>query len=332
MTRFPALVIRKTDDTQSAGLEELTLDDLMAGDTVVRVQHSTINYKDGLALTGRAPIVRRFPMIGGIDLAGVVESAAGGPWQPGDRVILNGFGLSETHFGGYAGYARVKGEWLVPCPPVFTTAEAMAIGTAGYTAMLAVLALEEHGIMPDKGPVLVTGAAGGVGSIAVALLTKLGYSVHAATGRVHESEYLKALGATEIIAREELLGEVKPLATQRWAGAIDVVGGRMLANVLSAISLQGTVAACGLAGGRDLPTTVAPFILRGVTLAGIESVYAPRPRRLKAWTRLAADLDKDKLARMTRHVALAEVPALAPQILDGRVRGRIVVDIAPAAP
>jgi acrylyl-CoA reductase (NADPH) len=328
MDRFTALVIRKTGDTQGVGLEELTLDDLMEGDTVVRVEHSTINYKDGLALTGRAPIVRRFPMIGGIDLAGVVESSASGTWQSGDRVILNGFGLSETHYGGYAGYARVPGAWLVPCPPAFTTGEAMAIGTAGYTAMLAVLALEEHGVAPARGPVLVTGAAGGVGSIAIALLTKLGYAVHAATGRVHESEYLKALGAQEIIGREELLGEVRPLAAQRWAGAIDAVGGRVLANVLSAIKPRGTVAACGLAGGRDLPTSVAPFILRGVTLAGIESVYEPRPRRIKAWTRLAADLDKDKLAHMTRHVALAEVPALAPQILEGRIRGRIVVDLA----
>lgn len=328
MDRFPALMIRKSDDTQAVALEQLTLDDLMEGDVVVRVEHSTINYKDALALTGRAGIVRRFPMIAGIDLAGTVESARSGEWQPGDRVIVNGWRLGETHFGGYAGFARVNGEWLVPCPPSFTTAQAMAIGTAGYTAMLCVLGLEDHHVSPDGGPVLVTGAAGGVGSIAVALLSKLGYTVHAATGRPQEERYLKSLGAAEIIGREELLGDVKPLATQRWAGAVDVVGGRVLANVLASIKTRGAVAACGLAGGRDLPTTVAPFILRGVTLIGIESVDEPRPRRIKAWTRLARDLDKTKLAAMTRHVRLAEVPALAPQLLAGTVRGRIVVDIA----
>jgi acrylyl-CoA reductase (NADPH) len=331
MERFTALMIRKQDERQSVALEELSRNALMEGDVVVRVEHSTLNYKDGLALTGRAPIVRRFPMIGGIDLAGAVESAEGGEWRPGDRVIVNGWGLSETHFGGYAELARVKSEWLVPCPPAFSTAEAMAIGTAGYTAMLCVLALEDHGVTPARGAVLVTGAAGGVGSIAVALLSKLGYTVHAATGRLQEEGYLKALGAAEIIGREELLGDVKPLARQRWEGAIDAVGGRMLANVLSSIEMRGAVAACGLAGGMDLPTTVAPFILRGITLAGIESVYEPRPRRIKAWTRLAHDLDKKKLAKLTRHVGLAEVPALAPEILAGRVRGRVVVDIASRA-
>jgi acrylyl-CoA reductase (NADPH) len=331
MERFTALMIRKQDASQSVALEELPRDALMDGDVVVRVEHSTLNYKDGLALTGRSPIVRRFPMIGGVDLAGTVESAEAGEWRPGERVIVNGWGLSETHYGGYAELARVKSEWLVPCPPAFTTAEAMAIGTAGYTAMLGVLALEDHDVTPERGPVLVTGAAGGVGSIAVALLSKLGYTVQAATGRPREEGYLKALGAAEIIGREELLGDVKPLAKQRWAGALDVVGGRVLANVLSAIQTRGAVAACGLAGGMDLPTTVAPFILRGVTLAGIESVYEPRPRRIEAWTRLARDLDKKKLAKLTRHVGLADVPALAPEILAGRVRGRIVVDIASAA-
>jgi len=331
MDRFTALMIRKHGESQLVALEELPRDALMEGDVVVRVEHSTLNYKDGLALTGRSPIVRRFPMIGGVDLAGTVESAESGEWRPGDRVIVNGWGLSETHYGGYAELARVRSDWLVPCPAAFSTAEAMAIGTAGYTAMLCVLTLEEHGATPERGPLLVTGAAGGVGSIAVALLSKLGYTVHAATGRPQEEGYLKALGAAEIIGREELLGDVKPLAKQRWAGAVDAVGGRVLANVLSAIQTRGAVAACGLAGGMELPTTVAPFILRGVTLAGIESVYEPRPRRIKAWTRLAYDLDKKKLATATRHVALAEVPALAPEILAGRVRGRVVVDIASAA-
>lgn len=325
---FDALVIRKDESGQHVGLERRSAETLADGDVLVRVTHSAINYKDALAVTGRTPIARRFPMIAGIDLAGTVEQSENADWKPGDIVLLNGWGLSETHDGGYAGYARVHGEWLVPCPAELTTAQAMAIGTAGYSAMLSVLTLEDHGVTPEAGPVLVTGAAGGVGSVAVAILAKLGFSVTASTGRPEEAKYLTEVGATAVIDRAELTGPIKPLAKERWAGAVDVVGSTTLANVLSATCARGTVAAVGLAGGMVLPTNVAPFILRGVTLTGIDSVYEPRPRRLKAWTRLTQDLDRTKLAAMTRHIPLTAVPAIAAELLAGKVRGRIVVDIA----
>lgn len=326
--RFKAVLIRKDGEAQKAELTELSRDELMDGDVTVAVSHSTVNYKDGLVLSGRSPVVRRFPMIPGIDLAGTVESSSHTEFKPGDRVLLNGFGLSETHYGGYAQMARVKGNWLVPLPTAFSEPEAMAIGTAGYTAMLCVLALEDAGVRPAKGPVLVTGAAGGVGSVAVALLAKLGYQVIASTGRSEEEEaYLKQLGAAEIIPRSELSGDPKPLAKERWAGAIDSVGSKTLANVLACTKYGGAVAACGLAQGMDLPTSVAPFILRGVTLLGIESVYMPKPRRLVAWQRLARDLDKEKLAQMTKTIALKDVFQAGEDILAGRVRGRLIVDL-----
>ena len=326
--RFKALLITKDDAGQKAALTDIGLADLMEGDVVVAVSHSTVNYKDGLVVTGRSPVVRKFPMIGGIDLAGMIEQSGNPNFKPGDKVLLNGYGLSETHFGGYAEYARVKGEWLVPLPREFTAADAMAIGTAGYTAMLCVLALEDAGLTPAKGPVLVTGAAGGVGSVAVALLAKLGYRVIASTGRTEEETYLKTLGASEIIARAELSGDPKPLAKERWAGVVDSVGSKTLANAIASTQYGGAIAACGLAQGMDLPTSVAPFILRGVSLLGIESVHMRRERRLKAWERLARDLDVKKLASMTTTIKLADVAKAANDILAGKVRGRIVVEIA----
>jgi acrylyl-CoA reductase (NADPH) len=300
----------------------------MDGDTTVRVEYSTINYKDGLAITGKAPVVRRFPMIAGVDLAGTIESSASPQWQAGDRVVLNGFGLGETHLGAYAEKARVKGDWLVRLPDGITTREAMAIGTAGYTAMLSVLALERHGIAPAQGPAIVTGAAGGVGSVAVALLSKLGYHVIASTGRTSEAEYLKSLGAAEIIDRAELSGPAKPLAKERWAAGVDSVGSTTLANVISMTKYDGAIAACGLAQGMDLPSSVAPFILRGVSLLGIDSVMCRMEWRREAWKRLATDLDRKKLASMTTEIGLDKVIETAPSILAGKVRGRIVVRVA----
>jgi acrylyl-CoA reductase (NADPH) len=326
--RFRAFLITKDDSGQKAELAELGLNDLMEGDVVVAVSHSTVNFKDGLALTGRSPVVRKFPMIGGIDLAGTVETSSNPNFKPGDKVLLNGYGLSETHFGGYSEYARVKGEWLVPLPKQFTPAEAMAIGTAGYTSMLCVLALEDAGITPDKGPIIVTGANGGVGSVAIAILAKLGYRVIASTGRKEEESYLKSLGAWEIIDRAELSGEPKMLGKERWAGAVDSVGSKTLANVIASTQYGGAVAACGLAQGMDLPTSVAPFILRGISLLGIDSVQMRRERRLQAWERLARDLDVKKLAEMTKTIKLADVKQAANDILAGKVRGRIVVEIA----
>jgi len=266
------------------------------------VSHSTLNYKDGLAITGRSPVVRQFPMVPGIDLAGTVEASEHPDWTPGDAVVLNGWGVGETHWGGLAQRARLKGDWLVPLPAAFTPAQAMAIGTAGYTAMLCVMALERHGVRPEQGEVLVTGAAGGVGSVAVALLSRLGYTVAAVTGRPHEADYLRELGASTVLDRAEFASPGKPLAKERWAGAVDTVGSHTLANVCAQMRYRGTVAACGLAGGMDLPATVAPFILRGVTLAGVDSVMCPREDRLAAWTRLARDLDPALLARMTREI------------------------------
>ncbi|HTT99799.1 MAG TPA: MDR family oxidoreductase [Rhizomicrobium sp.] len=326
-SRFKAILVQKNDKGQSADDVELALGDLMDGDVVVAVSHSTVNYKDGLVLTGRSPVVRKFPMIPGIDLAGTVAASSNPNFKPGDKVLLNGYGLSENHYGGYSEYARVKGDWLVPLPPAFTAAEAMAIGTAGYTAMLAVLALEDLHVTPAKGAVVVTGAAGGVGSVAVAVLAKLGYRVIASTGRPEEEAYLKSLGAAEIIPRSELSADPKPLAKERWAGGVDSVGSKTLANVLAATSYQGAVAACGLAGGMDLPTSVAPFILRGVSLLGIDSVQMPMPRRRQAWERLARDLDVKKLASMTKTIPLSEVRKAADDILAGRIRGRLVVEV-----
>ncbi|MGB9028462.1 MAG: MDR family oxidoreductase [Rhodomicrobium sp.] len=324
---FEALLLTKGEGRQNAAWSKLTEADLMEGDVTVRVTHSTINYKDGLAITGKAPVVRRWPMIPGIDFAGIVEASTHLEFKPGDEVVLNGWGLGETHFGGYSEYARVKGDWLVPLPQGLTRAQAMAIGTAGYTAMLAVLALEAHEVAPAKGPVLVTGAAGGVGSVAIALLSKLGYTVLASTGRPEEEAYLKSLGAAEIVARQELSTPGKPLGRERWAGAIDSAGSHTLANALAQTKYGGAVAACGLAQGMDLTTSVAPFILRGVTLIGIDSGMAPNAKRLQAWARLAQDLDPQKLAAMTETQPWKDVLELAPQILQGKVRGRIVLEV-----
>jgi acrylyl-CoA reductase (NADPH) len=328
MTSFRALVIERGDGRQSVALKTLSEADLMDGDVTVRVTHSTVNYKDGLAITGKVPVVRRFPMIPGIDLAGLVETSSNPDYKPGDAVVLNGWGLGETHFGGYAELARVKGEWLVPLPDGLRPEEAMAIGTAGYTAMLCVMALEAHGLAPSMGPAVVTGAAGGVGSVAIALLSKLGWHVIAATGRTSEAGYLKGLGAADIIDRGELSGPARPLAKERWIAGVDTAGSHTLANLLSMTRYGGAIAACGLAQGMDLPASVAPFILRGVSLLGIDSVMCPRPRRLAAWQRLARDLDRDKLAAMTTAIDLAAVPETAKAILEGKVRGRTVVNIA----
>lgn len=325
---FNAFVLTKGDKGQELAWRSLSDADLMEGDVTVRVSHSTINYKDGLALTGKAPVVRRWPMIPGIDLAGMVEASSHADFKPGDAVLLNGWGLGETHLGGYAEVARVKGDWLIKRPEAISAAEAMAIGTAGYTAMLCVLALERHDVTPASGPVLVTGAAGGVGSVAIALLAKLGYHVIASTGRASEADYLKDLGAKEIIDRSELgSGPGRALAKERWAGVVDAVGSHTLANAIAATRYGGCVAACGLAQGMDLATSVAPFILRGVTLAGIDSVMAPRSRRVEAWNRLARDLDRAALAAMTVTRPIADAPALAPDILAGKVRGRVVLQI-----
>jgi acrylyl-CoA reductase (NADPH) len=322
---FRAIVIEKSETGPKVGVTDFDEANLMDGDVTVGVEWSTLNYKDGLAITGKAPVVRRFPMIPGIDFAGAVESSTHRDWKSGDKVILNGWSCGETHLGGYAAKARVKGDWLVRLPATFSPREAMAIGTAGYTAMLAVLALERQGVTPDGGPVVVTGAAGGVGSIAVAILARRGFQVTASTGRTQHAEYLKKLGAADIIDRGELAGPAKPLAKERFAGGIDTVGSTTLANVLSMTRYGGAVAACGLAGGMDLPSSVAPFILRGVSLIGIDSVMRPIADRREAWTRLENDLDRGKLADMTSEIGLADVIEAARSIVEGRVRGRIVV-------
>jgi acrylyl-CoA reductase (NADPH) len=327
MATFKAIVIDKADTGQTVRLTDFDEKNLMDGDVTVRVEYSTVNYKDGLAITGKAPVVRRFPMIAGVDFAGTVESSTHPKWKPGDQVILNGWGLGETHLGAYAEKARVKGDWLVQRPAGIAGRDAMVIGTAGFTAMLAVMALERAGIDPSRGPVIVTGAAGGVGSVAVALLAKLGYAVAASTGRPEEAPYLKGLGASEIIDRNELTGPPRPLAKERWAGGIDAVGSTTLANVLSMTRYGGAVAACGLAGGMDLPTTVAPFILRGVSLIGIDSVMCPLPHREAAWRRLDADLDRKKIGTIANEIGLADVIAAGRRIVEGKVRGRIVVKI-----
>lgn len=330
MAGFKAWLIEKIEDGQNVRLADLTDSDLMDGDVTVRVEWSTINYKDGLALTGKAPVVRRWPMIPGIDFAGTVESSTHADWKPGDKVVLNGFGLGETHLGGYAEKARVKGDWLVRLPAGISTRDAMAIGTAGFTAMLAVLALERHGIVPARGPAVVTGAAGGVGSVAIALLSKLGFQVIAATGRPQEADYLKSLGAADILDRAELAGAPKALAKERWACGVDSVGSNTLANLLAMTKYGGAIAACGLAGGMDLPTSVAPFILRGVSLLGIDSVQCPQTLRREAWQRLARDLDKTKLAAITREVAFADLMEAGRDILGGKLRGRTIVRIGGA--
>ena len=324
---FRAILIEKDDHGYRAGVQELDEARLPEGDVRVRVSHSTLNYKDALAITGKGPVVRQFPMVPGIDLAGIVEESSHPDYQPGDAVLLNGWGVGESHWGGLAQQARLNGDWLIPLPQGFSAAEAMAIGTAGYTAMLSVLALERNGVTPERGEVLVTGANGGVGSFAIALLARLGYRVVASTGRPEEADYLRSLGAAEIIERASLSEPGRPLGRERWAGAIDSVGSHTLANVCASTRYGGTVAACGLAQGMDFPATVAPFILRGVTLTGIDSVMRPRADRLEAWQRLARDLDKDLLAKMTREIGLAEAIPTASELLAGRVRGRVVVDV-----
>jgi acrylyl-CoA reductase (NADPH) len=328
MPAFKAILIEKTETGQKVAFTDFDEKDLMDGDVTVRVEWSTVNYKDGLAITGTAPVVRRFPMIPGGDLAGTVEASSHDMWKPGDKVICNGWGLGETHLGGYAERARVKGDWLVRPPPGMNTRDTMAIGTAGLTAMLCVMALERHGLAQLRGPVIVTGAAGGVGSIAVALLAKLGRHVIASTGRLQEANYLKALGAAEIMDRNEFTGPAKPLAKERWAAGIDTVGSTTLANLLSMTRYGGAIAACGRAGGMDLPASVAPFILRGVSLLGIDSVMCPLALRREAWKRLDTDIHRGKLATMTSEIGLADVVTTAPRIVEGNVRGRIAVKVA----
>ena len=327
MGTFKAIRIDKADKGTTAAFTQFDEAELMEGDVTVRVEWSALNYKDGLAVTGKAPVVRRFPMIAGIDLAGTVEQSSHPQWKAGDKVICTGWGMGENHLGAYAEKARVKGDWLVRLPEGMSTRDAMAIGTAGFTAMLAVLALEKHGLTPKDGPVVVTGAAGGVGSVATAVLTKLGYHVIGSTGRMSEAGYLRGLGAAEVIDRSELSGPAKPLAKERWAAGIDSVGSTTLANLLSMTKYGGAIAACGLAGGMDLPSSVAPFILRGVCLLGIDSVMCPIELRKVAWSRLASDLDRAKLTEITHEINLDQVIDAGARILAGQVRGRIVVKI-----
>jgi len=324
---FKALLASKTGDTIATSLVDFKDEDLMPGDVTVAVEYSTVNYKDAMALSGRSPVIRQFPLIPGIDFAGVVESSSYPGVVAGDRVIATGWGLSQTHHGGFAQKARVSGDWLVKVPEVFSTRDAMAVGTAGFTAMLSVLALEHGGLAPEGGDVLVTGANGGAGSVAIALLSGLGYRVIASTGRLEEANYLRALGAADVIDRHSLSESGAPIAKERWAGAIDAVGSHTLANVLAQTRYRGVVAAFGLAQGADLPASVLPFILRNITLAGIDSVNAPQPARLQAWSRLARDLDLQKLERTTQVIGLAEVPEVARQVLAGKVQGRTVVDV-----
>ncbi|MDK4806606.1 MAG: MDR family oxidoreductase [Novosphingobium aromaticivorans] len=326
---FDAILIAKDGEQQVVRLTQVDESQLPEGDVEVAVAYSTLNYKDALAITGASPVVRSFPMVPGIDFAGVVTASTHADYKPGDRVILNGWGVGEKHWGGLSQRARVPGDWLVPLPEGISLRQAMAIGTAGYTAMLCIDALERYGLTPDAGEIAVSGAAGGVGSIATILLAARGYSVAAITGRPTEADYLRALGAATIVDRSELSGKVRPLAKERWAGAIDVAGSTILANLLASIRYGGAVAACGLAAGMDLPATVAPFILRGVSLLGVDSVMAPRSKRLAAWAGLARDLDMDRLAKMTNEIALADVIGTAPDFLAGKVRGRIVVPVAP---
>jgi len=324
---FHGLLITKDDSGYHTRLQDIEDSVLPAGDVTVQVEWSTVNYKDALAITGRSPVVRRFPMVPGIDFAGTVLASDSAQWQVGDRVLLNGWGVGETHCGGLANRARVQAPWLIGLPTAFDARAAMAIGTAGYTAMLCVMALERHGLRPADGDVLVTGANGGVGSLAIALLARLGYRVTASTGRMGEAEFLQSLGAQQVLDRAEFSAPGKPLGKERWAAVVDCVGSHTLANACAQTRYGGAVAACGLAGGMDLPASVAPFILRGITLYGIDSVMAPRALREQAWLRLAQDLDPQALKAITREVGLAEVPDLATQLLAGQVRGRVVVDV-----
>ena len=324
---FNAILIERDPPPYRASLKKLEESQLPAGDVSVRVEYSTLNYKDALAITGKGPVVRQFPLVPGIDFAGTVDESSNPGFKRGDKVLLNGWGVGEAHWGGLAQLARVKADWLIPLPGALTTRQAMAVGTAGYTAMLCVMALERHGVTPGDGEILVTGAAGGVGSIAVALLSKLGFRVVAMTGRPAESGFLTELGAAEIMDRAAYAGAGRPLAKERWAGAIDVVGSHTLANVCASLRYGGVVAACGLAGGMDFPGTVAPFILRGITLAGIDSVMRPRPDRVEAWRRLSRDLEINKLELLTVEISLAQALERAAMFLEGQVRGRIVVDV-----
>ena len=324
---FNAIVIEKDEAGYRASLKAVDEASLPEGEVTVRVEYSTVNYKDGLAITGKSPVVRKFPLNAGIDFAGTVETSADARFKPGDQVVLNGWGVGETHSGGLAQKARVKADWLVPLPAGLTTRQAMAIGTAGYTAMLCVLAIERHGIKPESGDILVTGANGGVGSVAIAVLTKLGYRVVASTGRPEEAEYLRSLGAAEVIHRDELSAPGRPLGKERWAGVVDSVGSHTLANACAATRYGGAVAACGLAQGLDFPASVMPFILRGITLYGIDSVMAPQAKRLAAWQRLAQDLDLAKLAAITTEIPLAAALQAGVDILAGHIRGRVVVNV-----
>ncbi len=324
---FNAILVEKGDAGPVGKVVALDDDKLPEGDVTVRVDYSTLNYKDGLAITGKMPVVRKYPMVPGIDFAGTVEASTNPKWKAGDKVILNGWGVGEGHWGGLAQRARVKGEWLTALPKGITGRQAMAVGTAGYTAMLCVIALENHGVKPASGSILVTGANGGVGSFAISFLSQLGYTVIASTGRVNEAEYLKSLGASEIIDRAELSAPGKPMGKERWAGAVDTVGSHTLANVCAQTKYGGTVAACGLAQGMDFPGSVAPFILRGVTLAGVDSVMAPAAVREAAWHRLAPLVNDKTLGAIAHDIGLAEALALAPDLIAGKVRGRVVVDV-----
>lgn len=325
---FKAILISRDEDKkQSVAVSELSSDQLMEGDVTVKVLATTINYKDGLAITGKSPVVRHWPMVPGIDFVGEVIDSSSGKFSPGDKVILNGFGVGETHWGAYAQIARVKSEWLIKLPDEMSPTQAMGIGTAGYTAMLCVMALEKYGIGPEKGPVIVTGANGGVGSVAIALLSKLGFDVIASTGRPNESDFLKSLGASEIIDRAELSEAGRPLGKERWAAGIDAVGSHTLANVLAQTNYGGAVAACGLAQGFDLPATVMPFILRGVALLGVDSVMASLQLREEAWSRLASDLDMSKLDAITTSIGFDDIIPTATDLIDGKVRGRVVVEM-----
>ncbi|AYR21520.1 MDR family oxidoreductase [Alcaligenes faecalis] len=324
---FKGIVVEKDEAGYRATLKDIDNAQLPEGNVTVRVSHSTLNYKDALAITGRGPVVRKFPLVPGIDLVGTVEETSHPDYRVGDSVLLNGWGVGEGHWGGLAQKARLNGEWLVPLPERFTAQQAMAIGTAGYTAMLCVLALERHDVTPDKGEIVVTGAGGGVGSVAVALLSKLGYAVVGVTGRPQERDYIKSLGATDVLERSTFCVPGKPLGRERWAGAVDVVGSYTLANVCATTKYRGVVTACGLAAGMDFPATVAPFILRGVTLVGIDSVMCPRTERLMAWQRLAEDLDITKLGLIANEIGLTDVIPTATKLLDGQVRGRVIVNV-----
>ena len=328
MDQFKAILVSRDEDKkQSVDITQLSEADLMDGDVTVAVSHSTVNYKDGLAITGKSPVIRRWPMIPGVDMAGKVIKSDNPEFAEGDEVILNGWGVGETHLGAYSQIARVSGDWLIHKPEGLTPAQCMGIGTAGYTSMLCVLALENAGVTPESGPVLVTGAAGGVGSVAITLLSRLGFHVIASTGRASEADYLKGLGAAELIDRNELSEAGRPLGKERWAGAVDAVGSHTLANVLAMTQYGGAVAACGLAQGFDLPSTVMPFILRGVSLLGVDSVMVPKPRRVEAWNRLAKDLDLAKLESLTRTISFDEIIPTAEQIVEGKIRGRVIAEI-----